>query len=198
MLHHKIMEILLSLHEKATGPLQRVYELCLENMENVEGEIKSLAELPQIPFTNPIKRKIQEALGPETEPETNSPKKSKKRAKKPVSEAESSTSTTFPRKKRSKKATKRYMDSSSSSNNSSASSLPDPSEHRVKCTQCESWVEKYEMRQHKRGHQTDVTTSLQEGPRKTVIKCQILYITDNFSMGHDRKAVGRKIYVQLN
>ena len=51
------------------------------------------------------------------------------------------------------------MDSSSSSNNSSASSLPDPSEHRVKCTQCESWVEKYEMRQHKRGHQTDVTTS---------------------------------------
>ena len=74
MLHHKIMEILLSLHEKATGPLQRVYELCLENMENVEGEIKSLAELPQIPFTNPIKRKIQETLGPETEPETNSPK----------------------------------------------------------------------------------------------------------------------------
>ena len=89
MLHHKIMEILLSLHEKATGPLQRVYELCLENMENVEGEIKSLAELPQIPFTNPIKRKIQEALGPETEPETNSPKKSKKRAKKSISEAES-------------------------------------------------------------------------------------------------------------
>ena len=106
MLHHKIMEILLSLHEKATGPLQRVYELCLENMENVEGEIKSLAELPQIPFTNPIKRKIQEALGPETEPETNSPKKSKKRAKKPVSEAESSTSTSFPRKKRSKKQQK--------------------------------------------------------------------------------------------
>ena len=65
----------------------------------------------------------------------------------------------FQEKKRSKKATKRYMDSSSSSNNSSASSLPDPSEHRVKCTQCESWVEKYEMRQHKRGHQTDVTTS---------------------------------------
>ena len=72
-------------------------------MENVEGEIESLAELPQIPFTNPIKRKIQEALGPETEPETNSSKKSKKRAKKPVSEAESSTSTTFPRKKEVKK-----------------------------------------------------------------------------------------------
>ena len=57
MLHSKIMGILLSLHEKATGPLQRVFELCMEAMENVEGEIKSVAELPQIPFTDPIKRK---------------------------------------------------------------------------------------------------------------------------------------------
>ena len=71
MLHQKIMAILLSLHEKATGPFKRVYEICLENMENVEGLIKSAAELPQIPFTNPIKRKIQAAMEPETEPETN-------------------------------------------------------------------------------------------------------------------------------
>ena len=95
------MGILLSLHEKATGPFKRVYEICLENMENVEGVIKSVAELPQIPFTNPIKRKFRQ---PETEPEKNSPKISKKRrrtksAKKLISEAESSTSTSSRQKR---------------------------------------------------------------------------------------------------
>ena len=162
MLHSKIMGILLSLHEKATGPLQRVFEVCMEAMENVEEEIKSVAELPKIPFTDPIKRKIQAAMEPETEPETSSPIISKKRrrtkrAKKPASEAESSTSTTSSRQKRSKKATNGYMDSTSTS--SSASSLPDTSNHRVKCTLCELWVEKYDIRQHTRGHQTNITTS---------------------------------------
>ena len=120
MLHHKIMGILLSLHEKASGPLQRVYEICLESMENVERDIKSVAELPQIPFTTPIRRKIEAAMEPETETETNSPEISKKRrrTKKPISESESSTSTTFSRHKRSKKATKGYMDSTSTSHSS--------------------------------------------------------------------------------
>ena len=44
MIHQKIMEILLSLHEKASGPLQRVYEICLSSMEHVEGDIKSVAD----------------------------------------------------------------------------------------------------------------------------------------------------------
>ena len=79
--------------------------LCSSAMENVEGEIKSVAELPHIPFTNPNKRKIEAAMEPETEPETNSPEISKKRRrtkrkKKPMSEAESSTSTIFSRQKR--------------------------------------------------------------------------------------------------
>ena len=67
MVHDKIMGVLLSLQEKATGPIQRVYEICLENMQKVEGEIKSVAELPEIPFTDPIKRKILAAMEPETE-----------------------------------------------------------------------------------------------------------------------------------
>ena len=166
MLHHKIMGILLSLDEKASGPLQRVYEICLSSMEHVEGDIKSVAELPQIPFTIPIRRKLEAAMEPQTETETNSPEISEKRrrtkrAKKPISESESSTSTNFSRHKRSKKATRGYMDSTSTSNTSSESSLPDPSRHRVKCTLCNSWVEKYNMRQHKRGHhdQTNVPTS---------------------------------------
>ena len=166
-MHQKIMEILLSLHEKSSGPLQRVYEICLCSMEHVEGDIKSVAELPQIPFTIPIRRKLEAAImEPETETETNSPEVAKKRrrtkrSRKPISESESSTSTYFSRHKRSKKATKGSMVSTSTSNSSSESSLPDPSRHRVKCTLCNSWVEKYEMRQHKKGHhdQTNVPTS---------------------------------------
>ena len=64
MVHDKIMGVLLSLQEKATGPIQRVYEICLESMQKVEGEIKSVAELPEIPFTVPIKRKILAAMEP--------------------------------------------------------------------------------------------------------------------------------------
>ena len=94
MIHQKIMEILLSLHEKASGPLQRVYEICLCSMEHVEGDIKSVAELPQIPFTIPIRRKLEAAMEPQTDTETNSPEVAKKRrrtkrARKPISESES-------------------------------------------------------------------------------------------------------------
>ena len=155
MVHDKIMGVLLSLQEKATGPIQRVYEICLESMQKVEGEIKSVAELPEIPFTVPIKRKILAAMEPETDvEETNSPKLSKKR------------------RRTRKKPKHGYMDSSSTSHNSSASSLPDTSRQRVKCNLCELWIEKYEMRQHKMGHQTNVTTSSSFRPsRRAKKKC---------------------------
>ena len=76
------MGILLSLHEQTAGPLKRVFEVCLKAMEDVPGEIKSVVELPQIPFTKPIIRKIEaglEALEPGTEIETESPEIANKR-----------------------------------------------------------------------------------------------------------------------
>ena len=50
--------------------------------------------------------------------------------------------------------------------------LPDTSRQRVKCNLCELWIEKYEMRQHKMGHQTNVTTSSSFRPsRRAKKKC---------------------------
>ena len=170
MLHQKIMGILLSLHEKTTGPLQRVYELCLEAMnDNVSEDINAVVELPQIPFTRPILSRIEAALvpEPETEVETSSPeiatkrRKRKKKARKSLSVSESSTSTTNSKQKRQKgsnKSTKAYINQSTSSS-SSVSSLPETGRQRVKCSLCNLWIEKYEMRQHKRQHHTDINPS---------------------------------------
>ena len=164
------MGILLSLHEQTAGPLKRVFEVCLKAMEDVPGEIKSVIELPQIPFTKPIIRKIEaglEALEPGTEIETESPeiankrRRRTKRSKKSIAASESSTSTTNSkqkRQKRSKKASKGYMDKSTSLS-SSVSSLPDTSRNRMKCSLCNLWIEKYEMRQHERDHRINDNTS---------------------------------------
>ena len=157
------MASLLTLHENSAGPLQRVYEICLEEMNNLDDEINSVADLPRIPFTKAIKRNIEAAIKPaatsmepETEVESNLPqisnnkrKRLTKRRKKQPSETESSTSLNHLRKKkRPKKATRDF----SSSSSSSVSSLPDPSKQRVMCKVCKIWIEQYEMRQHEREH----------------------------------------------
>ena len=111
------MASLLTLHENSAGPLQRVYEICLEEMNNLDDEINSVADLPRIPFTKAIKRNIEAAIKPaatsmepETEVESNLPqisnnkrKRLTKRRKKQPSETESSTSLNHLRKKRGQK-----------------------------------------------------------------------------------------------
>ena len=165
MFHQKILETVLNLHEYASTPMKRVFELCLEAMEDVSLDIESVSELPDIPFTKPIVTKIQAALGSSQQPENGvSSKRSqiRRRKKRPTSGSESNTSQAdlsgqASRNKKRKKTVRGshrttlngYIDQSDSS---STSSLPDISPRRVKCFYCNVWMEKHEMRKHKTSH----------------------------------------------
>ena len=80
------MEVLLNFHEDAKTPMKRVLEICMENMESISLQIKSVDELPDIPFTKPIVRKIQAALVSSAEPqiecEGNKPASQKRKYRK--------------------------------------------------------------------------------------------------------------------
>ena len=179
MMHQNIMEVLLNFHEDAKTPMKRVLEICMENMESISLQIKSVDELPDIPFTKPIVRKIQAALVSSAEPqiecEGNKPasqkrkyrKRQTKQSKKSTSVSESSMSSQtessrpVPRQNsiRGQKR-KNNTDRGSKitnlngfidqSTSSSTSSLPSISPRRVKCSHCNIWMEQHEERQHKR------------------------------------------------
>lgn len=143
MIHQRIMETLLNFHEDAIGPMKRIFELCMDSMENVNLNIASLDELPDIPFTKPIVRKLNAALGSSAELDTEE-----------ATPASSKRSHKRRRTKQTGMGSKRTIPSGfiDQSTSSSASSLPDISPRRVKCIQCDIWLEKHKMRRHKRKH----------------------------------------------
>ena len=169
----------MNFHEDAKTPMKRVLEICMENMESISLQIKSVEELPDIPFTKPIVRKIKAALISSAEPATvgegtkaasqkrNHRKRRTKRSNKPNSVSESSissqTESSRPvsgqnsirgqkRRKKTDRGSKRANPNEfmDQSTSSSTSSLPPISPRRVKCIHCNIWMEQHEERQHKR------------------------------------------------
>ena len=199
MLNEKVIASLLTLHENSAGPLQRVYEICLEEMSNLDDEINSVADLPRIPFTKAIKRNIEAAITPvatSMEPETevesnlqqisnNKRKRLTKRRKKHASETESSTSLNHLRKKRGPKR------------------QPEISYHHPLplCRHYQTQVDrewcahsvKYGLNSTKCDSMNANTTNVQappwrdqldqwDKPRKMLIRCQNLNITEHNSL----------------
>ena len=63
MMQQEIFEILMDLHEVSSNEMmKRVYEICLKCLEDISSDITSVEDLPDIPFTKPIKRKLATAI----------------------------------------------------------------------------------------------------------------------------------------
>ena len=63
MTQQEIFEILMDLHEVSNNDMmKKVYEICLKCLEDITSEITSVEDLPDIPFTNPIKKSLQMLL----------------------------------------------------------------------------------------------------------------------------------------
>ena len=63
MTQQEIFEILMDLHEVSNNDMmKKVYEICLKCLEDITSEITSVEDLPDIPFTNPIKKKLANAF----------------------------------------------------------------------------------------------------------------------------------------
>ena len=57
MTQQEIFEILMDLHEVSNNDMmKKVYEICLKCLEDITSEITSVEDLPDIPFTTPIKK----------------------------------------------------------------------------------------------------------------------------------------------
>ena len=159
MTQQEIFEILMDLHEVSNNDMmKKVYEICLKCLEDITSEITSVEDLPDIPFTNPIKKKLANAFKdkqgarPAVETDTDSnvadtnPTRAPKQGKRKHNIIESSTSTSSTNSqteygKRKVRRRRRPRRSSSSSTSSSTSSLPDPSVRNIKCKTCGLWID---------------------------------------------------------
>ena len=166
MTQQEIFEILMDLHEVSNNDMmKKVYEICLKCLEDITSEITSVEDLPDIPFTNPIKKKLANAFKdkqgarPAVETDTDSnvadtnPTRAPKQGKRKHNIIESSTSTSSTNSqteygKRKVRRRRRPRRSSSSS----TSSLPDPSVRNIKCKTCGLWIDAVVFREHKTNH----------------------------------------------
>ena len=173
MTQQEIFEILMDLHEVSNNDMmKKVYEICLKCLEDITSEIMSVEDLPDIPFTNPIKKKLANAFKdkqgarPAVETDTDSnvadtnPTRAPKQGKRKHNIIESSTSTSSTNSQTENRKTKvRRRRRPRRSSSSSTSSLPDPSVRNIKCKTCGLWIDAVVFREHKRNHKSPSSSS---------------------------------------
>ena len=168
MTQQEIFEILMDLHEVSNNDMmKKVYEICLKCLEDITSEITSVEDLPDIPFTNPIKKSLQMLLRTNRERDQQlkptqtamlptQPKQGKRKHN--IIESSTSTSSTNSQTEYGKRKVRRRRRPRRSSS-SSTSSLPDPSVRNIKCKTCGLWIDAGVFREHKRNHKSPSSSS---------------------------------------